>query len=535
MYDEILPAPVPLVSVNLRGGKQQDTCLLTDFPPLRNAGSSSPSKHRAIKSNNSAAPANHTLRSQGDGLVIIIKPIGEHAETFLKNPITLARAIKNSPFARNECSDLRVNNRRNILCIQLKEQNDKLISELLTVKNIGKWSIHCYQPANDVASYGVIGPVHPDIDVNDIKNSLHTGEENIKIVDLVRMDHFHTGQKKPSSSIKVQFNSKSPPKKVYLDMISYPVREFCPPPLRCFRCQRLGHSASGCTSDIRCLLCAGNHNKDSCSAQILKCANCAKPHKASSNECQYIVKAKEIQKLRIGGMSYKQAEDTVTLNSQSLPHREEMSEGANIHLVDNLIDIHNSQGSHSPSIQHPSAIIENRWTSKTSQPLTFPNSKEPDTAVHHESCSWNESKIEAIVTRKIEQITREIRDENCRLVQGIGKLLNDVFSVKLHQEGTRERKLLLISMIRNNFGDNIGQTLQKEWEQTNSSSLPSERVPANTDEDTTDCSHSDEFIEDDVLLAPTQESSPSPVIVTTKRKKNVKTSQKGKNKRRNVK
>jgi len=184
-----------------------------------------------------APPANHALRSQGEGLVIIVKPVGEQAGTFLKNPIILAKAIKNSIFARNECNDMRVNNRRNILCIQLKKQDKDLIPELLTVRNIGEWPVQCYQPTNDISCYGVIGPIHPDMDLNDIKENMHTGGEKIEIVNLVRMDQFQTGNRKPSSSIKVQFKSKVIPKNVYLDMISYPVREFCLPPLRCFRCQ----------------------------------------------------------------------------------------------------------------------------------------------------------------------------------------------------------------------------------------------------------------------------------------------------------
>jgi hypothetical protein len=51
-----------------------------------------------------------------------------------------------------------VNNRRNIVAVELKEPREAVIGELLKVTKLGKWLVNYYQPGKDISCSGVIGP-----------------------------------------------------------------------------------------------------------------------------------------------------------------------------------------------------------------------------------------------------------------------------------------------------------------------------------------------------------------------------------------
>lgn len=46
--------------------------------------------------------------------------------------------------------------------------------------------------------------------------------------------------------------------------MSYAVREYTPPPLRCFKWQRFGHVANQCRGKFRCAKCGGEHEYGKC-------------------------------------------------------------------------------------------------------------------------------------------------------------------------------------------------------------------------------------------------------------------------------
>ena len=82
--------------------------------------------------------------------------------------------------------------------------------------------------------------------------------------------------------------------------LSYPVREFVPRPLRCFKCQRFGHIAGQCRAKPRCAKCAGEHEYGKCEAEAkAKCCNCGGDHSAAYQGCEAQIKAKEVQKYKV--------------------------------------------------------------------------------------------------------------------------------------------------------------------------------------------------------------------------------------------
>lgn len=84
------------------------------------------------------------------------------------------------------------------------------------------------------------------------------------------------------------FASPQIPDTVKIGYESVPVRPYVQRPMRCFRCQKFGHTALRClTKDtFVCGKCAGSHETSLCSATAFVCANCGGPHQAAAPECR---------------------------------------------------------------------------------------------------------------------------------------------------------------------------------------------------------------------------------------------------------
>ena len=69
--------------------------------------------------------------------------------------------------------------------------------------------------------------------------------------------------------------------------------------LRCFNCQKFGHTARSCSQESKCTKCSGNHPIKDCPTEKTQplCANCQGPHMANSRDCpkflELLRKAKE--------------------------------------------------------------------------------------------------------------------------------------------------------------------------------------------------------------------------------------------------
>ncbi|XP_055938127.1 uncharacterized protein LOC129968296 [Argiope bruennichi] len=74
------------------------------------------------------------------------------------------------------------------------------------------------------------------------------------------------------------------PKTILAGYARYKVRPYIPTPLRCFNCQRFGHSKNACLGKQTCSRCASfGHSSTECNADP-KCINCDKTHTADSKE-----------------------------------------------------------------------------------------------------------------------------------------------------------------------------------------------------------------------------------------------------------
>ncbi|XP_055924660.1 uncharacterized protein LOC129956746 [Argiope bruennichi] len=102
------------------------------------------------------------------------------------------------------------------------------------------------------------------------------------------------GQLLPTKHFILTFNRPKIPERVKVGYMKLAVRPYIPNPLRCFQCQRFGHSKANCRGTLTCARCAEkNHDSQQCSAQE-KCVNCAGNHSSFSRSCPRWLMEKQI-------------------------------------------------------------------------------------------------------------------------------------------------------------------------------------------------------------------------------------------------
>ncbi|XP_055932954.1 uncharacterized protein LOC129962976 [Argiope bruennichi] len=106
------------------------------------------------------------------------------------------------------------------------------------------------------------------------------GATNVRQI-TIRRD----GQILPTKHYVLTFHSPQLPESIYAGYIKLPVVQYIPNPLRCFQCQRFGHSKVNCRGTVTCARCAEKgHDSQQCTAQE-KCVNCGGDHPSYSRTC----------------------------------------------------------------------------------------------------------------------------------------------------------------------------------------------------------------------------------------------------------
>ncbi|GFY35358.1 uncharacterized protein TNCV_797071 [Trichonephila clavipes] len=98
------------------------------------------------------------------------------------------------------------------------------------------------------------------------------------------------------------------PTSIKVGYLNCKIRPYVPNTLRCFKCQRFGHSQTACRGQLTCSRCASvGHGSSDCSLE-LKCVNCSHPHSTDSKLCPKWKTEKEIQTFKTNkNISYLEA------------------------------------------------------------------------------------------------------------------------------------------------------------------------------------------------------------------------------------
>ena len=89
-----------------------------------------------------------------------------------------------------------------------------------------------------------------------------------------------------------------PPKRDHVGYLKVKMALFVPSPMRCFNCNKFGHTSQRCKVAAKCTGCEKDKHEGRCEGPKL-CSNCNGPHASSAKDCPVWQKEKEIQRVRV--------------------------------------------------------------------------------------------------------------------------------------------------------------------------------------------------------------------------------------------
>ncbi|GFY03547.1 putative RNA-directed DNA polymerase from transposon BS [Trichonephila clavipes] len=102
----------------------------------------------------------------------------------------------------------------------------------------------------------------------------------------------------PTKHLILTFNSPNLPTSIKAGYLNCKIRPYIPNPLRCFKCQRFGHSQTSCRGQLTCSRCASvGHASTDCILEP-KCFNCSQPHTADSKLCPIWKNEEQIKEIK---------------------------------------------------------------------------------------------------------------------------------------------------------------------------------------------------------------------------------------------
>ena len=129
------------------------------------------------------------------------------------------------------------------------------------------------------------------------------------VIKLDRISVFRDGQRKPTGTFILIFQSQTLPKYIRVGYYRVAVSQFIPNPVRCYKCQKYGHTKFNWRKNDVCTKCGQEDHTDhqECKNEA-KCVNCQGKHEANNKECPNWKEEKEIQRIKTErGISYIEA------------------------------------------------------------------------------------------------------------------------------------------------------------------------------------------------------------------------------------
>ncbi|WP_419608011.1 hypothetical protein, partial [Thiolapillus sp.] len=133
-----------------------------------------------------------------------------------------------------------------------------------------------------------------DMSETEIRDELQTQG----VVEVHRVTVKKEGKVIPTNTLFLTFNRPDVPKEIVVGYLKVKVELFVPNPLRCFNCNKFGHTSQRCRTTAKCQRCGKDKHEEQCEGPLI-CSNCKGPHAVSAKDCPVWKKEKEIQRIRV--------------------------------------------------------------------------------------------------------------------------------------------------------------------------------------------------------------------------------------------
>jgi len=145
----------------------------------------------------------------------------------------------------------------------------------------------------------------------------HSTEEEMvqeipEVIQARRVKLKRDGKEIVTNTWVLTFDSPRPPSFIKAAYLQLEVRPYVPNPMRCYGCQRFGHTKANCRRKVVCGRCGKEgHEEAGCKAPH-SCPNCHGDHAASSKDCEVYRQEKAILSHRaVHGGTFAQARTAV--------------------------------------------------------------------------------------------------------------------------------------------------------------------------------------------------------------------------------
>ena len=128
-----------------------------------------------------------------------------------------------------------------------------------------------------------------DMSEIEIRNKLKTQG----VVEVHREMVKKEGKVIPTSILFLTFKQPEVPKEIVAGYLKVKVELFVPNLLRCFNCNKFGHTSQRCRTTAKCQRCGKGKHEEQCGEPLI-CSNCKGPHAVSAKDYPVWKKEKEI-------------------------------------------------------------------------------------------------------------------------------------------------------------------------------------------------------------------------------------------------
>ncbi|GBN69366.1 hypothetical protein AVEN_15742-1 [Araneus ventricosus] len=238
----------------------------------------------------------------------VIERISEKNETFHGvSPFLVEKAITGSVGHVKSTRKLRS------VDLLVEVESPKQAKEIAKIKSLSTIPVTVKPHATLNSSKGVISCGEL---LNESEEKITEELNSQGVIHVRRITIRRDGQLLNTKHLILTFDSNKLPEHINAGYMRLFVRTYIPDPLRCFKCQRFGHSKTSCRGTLTCARCAEvGHESIDCT-RTEKCVNCKGEHTSFSRNCIAWKREKEIISTKIKKqISYPEARKLV--NSQT--------------------------------------------------------------------------------------------------------------------------------------------------------------------------------------------------------------------------